>query len=292
MRVGFVQIVFFIFSLSIMFAAVYGAFRIWRSNPRASQIRATETRTSKTSGEVIALKAVRRWTVAPQVRFLASDGRVVTFVDKIEVNISIPTYKIGQTVTVTYQPDKPENARVGDASVGGLSSPYAMPCVLLLIGFGFALGATFSRDPGNVSIFDYVRAAASPSRIHVHRMTGNWANEDTTGWANPDTALTDITRIQIDVDWPRVKATMWSKCRPRDCAPNRSESPRETSYSYIHQSVLAGVLHLNSRYSASDVVTLRMQLRPDGRLEVETTTRLTDKSGRKEFSRTYYFRRQ
>ncbi len=45
-------------------------------------------------------------------------------------------------------------------------------------------------------------------------------------------------------------------------------------------------------YSVSNVVTLRIQLRPDGRLEVETTTRLTDKSGRKEFSRTYYFRRQ
>jgi hypothetical protein len=38
--------------------------------------------------------------------------------------------------------------------------------------------------------------------------------------------------------------------------------------------------------------TQRMQLQPDGRLQVETHTHFTDASRRKDFTATEYFRRQ
>ncbi len=60
---------------------------------------------------------------------------------------------------------------------------------------------------------------------------------------------------------------------------------------YDNAAVSRGDLSLTWRTGFA-MRTQRMQLQPDGRLQVETHTHFTDASRRKDFTATEYFRRQ
>ena len=49
---------------------------------------------------------------SPFVRFRTKSGRSITFLSKLDVNVDLFKYKIGQKVEVIYHKDNPKNAEV------------------------------------------------------------------------------------------------------------------------------------------------------------------------------------
>lgn len=100
-RVSFVGIVLFIFGIII---AIYGFSFLTEDNKLGEN---GET----VKGKVIDIrkKAIYR---SPIVSFTTKEGKTYTFVSRMEVNVDLFDYKIGQEVDVIYDKTNPTNAQI------------------------------------------------------------------------------------------------------------------------------------------------------------------------------------
>ena len=129
---------FLLAGVGLMLGALIQAFKIWQFVHRSVTMTGTVTtlvlrRPDETS---ILTRTKRRGGVkttyklkpmAPQVRFATADGETITFTHHTASDP--PTYKIGQEVTVRYQPGRPH-----EAQIGSFSSLWAMPLLLFFVG--------------------------------------------------------------------------------------------------------------------------------------------------------------
>ena len=108
-------------------------------------------------------------------------------------------------------------------------------------------------------------------------------------WGNINTKTRGVTRLEISIVDSKVKVHAYGMCLPKDCdlgelegiayAPNVGSKLSETAQA------------ITVSYAGGERI---MILRPiaNDRLQVETFTRFTDKSGRTDYTSTYTFARQ
>ena len=74
---------------------------------------------------------------SPFVRFKTQAGETVIFLSKLDVNVDLFQYKVGQTVEVIYHKDNPKNAEINAFWERNAAQLYLgiLGPVLLLIGF-------------------------------------------------------------------------------------------------------------------------------------------------------------
>lgn len=86
-------------------------------------------------GEVVALaestSGEGRISYAPVVQFTTAAGRTIRFTDRLGTNP--PSNKVGDKVTVSYDPDDPEGARIA-------GSWLFLPMLIAVIGAAFLAG--------------------------------------------------------------------------------------------------------------------------------------------------------
>lgn len=100
-----------------------------------SDTRAWLARSVEASGSVIEIVRVRDrdtggLSFAPVVRFATADGKAIEFQSSMQT--SSPAYQTGQTVTVRYDPQKPNSA-----AIAGLFSIWGVPMILGFVGAVF-----------------------------------------------------------------------------------------------------------------------------------------------------------
>ncbi|WP_299454489.1 DUF3592 domain-containing protein [uncultured Microscilla sp.] len=100
-RVSYVGVVLFILGGGV---AVYG-FTFWQ---KTQNLKKNGIRTKGTVYE-IGSKAIYRF---PFVKFTTKKGEEIRFRSKLEVNVDLFNYKIGQEVDVIYHKYNPHNARI------------------------------------------------------------------------------------------------------------------------------------------------------------------------------------
>ena len=108
-------------------------------------------------------------------------------------------------------------------------------------------------------------------------------------WENLDAKTRGLTRLEISIVDSKVKVHAYGNCEPSDCdlgevegiayAPSVDSKLKETAQA------------ITVSYAGGEMI---MIVRPiaNGRLQVETFTRFTDKSGRIDYTSTYTFTRQ
>lgn len=160
--------------------------------------KAFASRAQRARGTVVAVKPLRRISssrrrpgYAPVVRFADSSGREVEFTS--DVAGSGIESQVGAAVTVVYDPDNPEDARLD-----GAVSLYAGSAGLLVIGLGFALlGAV------GMGLLDVL----GPGRYGP--LEGRWINEDA--------RTSGIVRIELRSKWPSMSLRTWKRCAGGEC---------------------------------------------------------------------------
>lgn len=95
-------------------------------------------------GDVVSLQLGQKAGVAPHVRFNAADGSAVEFTSGVASNP--PSHRVGERVTVLYDPANPHHAEIEDFFTLWSSSAAfgAVGLVVLLIGL---LGFTMRQQP-------------------------------------------------------------------------------------------------------------------------------------------------
>lgn len=76
---------------------------------------------------------------APFVRFTTKDNQTITFLSKLDVNVDLFTYKIGQEVDVIYHKDDPNQAEINAFWERNVAQIYLGCLGIFLILFGFFL---------------------------------------------------------------------------------------------------------------------------------------------------------
>lgn len=160
--------------------------------------KAFASRAARASGIIVGAEPVRRISssrrrpvYAPVVRFADSSGREVEFTS--DVAGSGIESRVGAAVTVVYDPDNPENARLD-----GAVSLYAGPAALLVIGLGFALLGAIG-----IGLLDVL----GPGRYGP--LEGRWINEDARS--------SGVVRIELRSKWPSLSLRTWKRCAGGEC---------------------------------------------------------------------------
>ena len=133
----------------------------------------------------------RSYSYAPVVRFVARDGKKIEF--KSSVSSNPPSYRIGQKVTVFYDPENPQTAKINS-----FMSLWALPAVtggvgtlFLLVSAAISFGVTLRRRAD-----DFLRRNGTAIRTGFQsvelntriRVNGRCPYRILTRWENPDTS--------------------------------------------------------------------------------------------------------
>jgi hypothetical protein len=103
----------------------------------AVDTRAWLARAVEAPGTVIEMVRVRdsdsgSYMFAPLVRFATAEGKTIEFQSTLQTNP--PAYHAGESVTVLYDPAKPNSA-----AISGWFSIWAVPLILGIVGAGFTV---------------------------------------------------------------------------------------------------------------------------------------------------------
>lgn len=131
---SFVGIVIFLFGIII---AIYGFSFLLEQNE-------LEKNGIIVKGKVVDInkKAIYR---SPFVRFKTKDGQTITFLSKLEVNVDLFKYKIGQEVEVIYHKDNPKQAEINAFWERNVAQLYLGCFGVFLMLFGWFLRKRFLK---------------------------------------------------------------------------------------------------------------------------------------------------